>query len=134
MNRKIALLTLAALFVFIFNDPASAQRRRKKDTKKPPVVSIYDVDTLKHAIPRNRQIFHDRIDKEQRRADASDVEVDGIIYYSEDSTLTGTLTKAMIKDVDHMQVMIENMPANGRDAFNDNQRKIRYLTAVWELR
>ncbi len=133
MSKKTICYCSLFLFLFLFvNKDASAQRR-KRVKEEAPHLSIYDIDTLQHTIPRNRQIFHDRIDKEQRRADVSDGAIDGIIYYSEDTTYTGVLTKAILTDVNHMQVMIENLPADGRDAVTDNQTKIRYLTAVWEM-
>ncbi len=134
MNKKIvSIIGITVLLALIFTDQASAQRRKKKKKEEPKVVSIYDVDTLVHPIPRNRQLFHDKIDKEQRRADASDGTVDGVIYYSEDTVYTGVLTKAILTDVDHIQIMIENLPPDGRDGQTDNQRKIRYLKAVWEM-
>lgn len=124
----------AALFVLmccLFQQDASAQgRRRKKQERK---ISQYDVDTLRSPIPQNRRLWHDRIDKEQRKADVSDGAVDGVIYYSEDTTYTNLLTRAILRDVDHFQVMIENLPPNGADAATDNQNKIRYLTAIYEM-
>jgi hypothetical protein len=43
------------------------------------------------------------------------------------------LTKAILKDANFLQVMIENMPANERDSFADNQERIRCLNAVNRL-
>jgi len=88
---------------------------------------------LVHEIPRQRQYFHDLIDKEQTKADYSDGVRDNAIYYSEDTLLSYILTKAILKDVDRIQIMIENMPTNGREAGEDNQVKIGYLKAVWEM-
>lgn len=131
MNKRIlCLLGFVILLSFIYAEPASAQRRKRKQAK---TTSIYDIDTLRSAIPRQRQIFHERIDKEQRRADVSDGAVDKVIYYSEDTAFTSLLTRAILRDVDQLQVMIENMPAMSMDMVGDNQMRIRYLTAVWEL-
>jgi hypothetical protein len=80
-----------------------------------------------------RAYFHDKIDKEQKQDDLADGKADSIIRYGNDSAGTAILTKALIKEVDHLQVMIENMPANGREAVMDNQQRIRYLRAVWEM-
>ncbi len=133
MSKKIIYFPVLFLLLslLICND-ASAQRRKKvkPDTTK---ISVYDIDTLTHTIPRNRQIFHDRIDKEQKRADVSDGAVDGEIYFSEDTAYSAVLTRAILTDVDHIQIMIENLPSMGRDAVTDNQTRIRYLTAVWEM-
>ncbi len=97
------------------------QRRSKIVVKK---ISIYDVDSLLNPVPRQRQLWHDKIDKEQKRANAG--------LYSEDSLYTKILTRAIIKDVNHLQVMIENLPSKG-EAFTDNQNKILYLRAVWQM-
>lgn len=113
--------------LFCVYNKADAQRRKKPKNK---VISVYDIDTLMQPIPRNRKLWHDKIDHEQHRADASDGTVDNLIYYSEDTTFTGMLTRAILKDCNHLQVMIENMPSNGRDAVADNQERIRCLIAV----
>lgn len=128
MNRKIFYFSgLFLLMLFFICDSAHAQRRKKPKTK---VISVYDIDTLMQPIPRNRKLWHDKIDHEQHRADASDGTVDNLIYYSEDTTFTGMLTRAILKDCNHLQIMIENMPSNGRDAVADNQERIRCLIAV----
>jgi len=110
--------------------PPHVNPYKKKDTTKP---SPYLIDTLQHPIPMGRMIFHDNIDKEQRKADMADGKVDGVVRYGTDSALTAVLTTALIKKVDSMQIMIENMPAKGRDIVMENQQKIRSLRAVWEM-
>lgn len=80
-----------------------------------------------------RVLFHDKIDKEQRNADLADGAYDTLIGPPEDSFKTVVFTRTLIYDVDNIQIQIENMPANGRDAFGENQQKIRYLRAVWEM-
>ncbi len=104
----------------------------RKDSYKVKV-DPYIVDTLVHPIPMNRAMFHGKIDNEQKQDDLADGTTDSIIRYGTDSAYSAILTKSLITDVDHMQVMIENMPANGRDPVMDNQQKIRYLRAVWEM-
>jgi hypothetical protein len=108
--------------------PVHVNKYKKKDT-----VSIYAIDTLIQPIPMARQLWHDKIDNEQKKADAADGITDNKVRYLPDPTLTDTFTKALLRDVDHMQIMIENMPANGRDAVMENQQKIRCLRAVWEM-
>ena len=110
--------------------PPHVNPYKKKDTTKP---NPYLIDTLLHPIPMGRQLFHDKIDKEQQQDDLADGKADSIIRVVNDSAATAILTKALIKEVDHMQVMIENLPANGREAVMDNQQRIRYLRAVWEM-
>ncbi len=125
-----ALITILCILLFA-QDAAFAQRRKKEVHVKE--VSVYDIDSLFLPVPRQRKLWHDKIDHEQKRADFSDGEGDGIIYYSDDTTYTATITKAILKDVDHLQVMIENMPAGTRDPVMDNQEKIRCLTAVYNM-
>lgn len=129
-KRILSFTTLLVLMLCMFHNDAHAQRRRKK---KLPRLSIFDVDTLISPIPRQRVYIQDKIDKAQRGADVSDGSIDNNIYFSDDSTVNNALTKALIRDIDQMQIMIENMPANGKDMVMENQEKIRCLTAVWEL-
>ncbi len=110
--------------------PTYVSRYKKKDTVK---ADPYRADSLLHPIPMSRALWHDKIDNEQARADEADGKKDGIIRYGKDSATTAIFTTALIKKVDSMQVMIENMPANGRDPVMDNQQRIRSLRAVWEL-
>lgn len=128
MNKLAGILcTIALLCSFC------VQAKDKKDKKEVKKLSVYEIDTIISPIPRNRELFHIRIDKEQTRASAADGDKnDGMIYYGEDTVLSRVLTKAILKDVDHIQVMIENMPSLG-DGFTDNQRKIFYLQAVWDM-
>lgn len=129
MNKRAAILFYIALLVS-FCVQAKDDKKDKKEVKK---LSVYDVDTIISPIPRNRELFHIRIDKEQVRANASDGDKnDGMIYYGEDTAMSRVLTKAILRDVDRLQVMIENMPSLG-DGFTDNQRKIFYLQAVWDM-
>lgn len=118
----------------LYGDPAQAQRRKDKKAKDTAEeISIYDVDSLISAIPRNRMLWHDRIDEAQKRADLSDGREDGLVLYPDDSSLTLILSRALLEEVDQMQVMIENMPDQGRSAAQDNQEKIRYLTFLNEF-
>jgi len=123
MNKVGVLLSIVLMLAFSIIVGAKDE---KKTIKKG---NIYDVDSIINPIPLNRKVFHDKIDREQRRADASDGAVDGMIYYGDDTIATRILTKAILKDVDHIQVMIENIPSTG-DPFTDNQRKILYLRSV----
>ncbi len=131
----LLLVTLPAIAQPTTPQPAAPQHlepygRKKKDTAKP---NLYIVDTLIRPIPLNRSSFHDKIDKEQKQDDLADGKADNFVVYFKDRSLSPMLTAALIKEVDKMQVMIENMPANGRDAVMDNQQKIRFLRAVWEM-
>lgn len=130
--------TAAAKDTGAVKDSVSAARIKavvKKDTI-PEVVKIdpYKVTTYMNEIPFKRRYFHeDKIDKELKRADASDGIVDNQIRYKTDTALTRMLTKAILKDANFLQVMVENMPANGRDSFADHQERIRCLNAVYNM-
>ncbi len=129
MIKKIAVLQCTILCICLCASTVYAGKKdEKKEVKKQ---NIYDVDTIISPIPRNRDLFHIRINDQQKRADVSDGKIDGIIAV-DDSMGTRILTKAILKDVDHMQVMVENFPSIG-DAFTDNQRKILYLQAIWDM-
>lgn len=118
-------LLLAAVTLF----PAEANAQRKKKHQEPEI-SIYDVDTLQAPVPLQRQYLHDRITKAIRGADALDGAVDGVIEFG-DTTFTVMLTKAMLQDMPHLLVMVENLPM--KDKVNENQVKIRYLSSVLNL-
>lgn len=126
-RRLLVFFTLLLSVLMIHPSEADAQRRKKQ---KEPEISIYDIDTLQAAIPLQRQYLHDRITKAIRGADASDGSVDGVIEFG-DTTFTVMLTKAMLQDMTQMTVMVENLPMT--DKVNENQTKIRYLSAVLSL-
>jgi hypothetical protein len=79
-----------------------------------------------------RAYFHDRIDKEQQKADLADGKADTFIRQQE-TLQPFILSRAILRDVDKIQVMIENMPANGKDPAEDNQQKLLYLRVLWEM-
>jgi hypothetical protein len=110
--------------------PVHVNKYKKKDTIR---VSPYVLDTLLAPIPMKRAYFHDKIDKEQKRADDADGFPDWKVHYGNDSAGTAVMTHALLHNVDRIQIIIENMPANGRDSIAENQQKIRYLQALWEL-
>ena len=101
--------------------------------KKAEPISPYLTDTLIQAIPLGRVLFHDKTDKEQLRADATDGNTDGKITMPGNTQHTNTITRALIAGIDRLQLLAENMPANGRDSVTANQQKIQSLRALWEL-
>lgn len=132
---RYKFLTASILLCFLavsYSDVSFAQKRRKK--KDAPQRS-YDRDSLLKPIPIQRSMWHGKIDKAQRGVDASDGKVDGTAYYGEDDKMTHLLTQTMLKDVDQIQVMIENFefPEAGRESNVEMQTKIRYLSALHEL-
>ena len=110
--------------------PPHVNPYKKKDTvKKGP----YQIDTLIRPIPIGRVYWHDKIDNEQQKADLADRRADSVIHVGKDSLATAILTTAILRKVDTLQIMIENMPDKAREPAMDNAQKIRCLRAVWEL-
>ncbi len=132
MKNKLFFLTgIVTLLALVYSDPSFAQRRKKKKEKEE--LSIYDIDTLTKPVPLQRKMWHDKIDKAQRGADVSDGKIDGVIYYAEDTVSTNLLTNAMLHDVDHLEIMIENLPYTNQTDISEGQMKIRYLSDLFEL-
>ncbi len=129
-SRTIVLLLIT--LVATAQQSAWAQRQKKH---REPAISIYNVDTLIKPIPIQRSLWHSKIDKAQRGVDVSDGQVDGMVYYGEDERMTEVLTHAMLKDIDQIQTMIENLPfpPSAQTDNSEMQTKIRYLSALNEL-
>jgi len=134
--RSPKTILFLAVAVLLTSLPAEAQtgsgNRGRRKKPKVEEVSPYDVDTLKAPILRQRVFAHDRVDKEQKRADLFDGATDSLIAYGDDTLATRLLTTSLLRDVNQMQVMIENMVVPG-DAQIQNQTKIRYLTYLWNM-
>ncbi len=134
MNKRLLLLLglIAALLLQVTD--VSAQRRRKnKEKEEVPEISIYDVDTLIKMVPLNRQLWHDKIDRVQSKADLTDGTTDNRIFYADNPQLTNMLTAAMIGDIDQLEITIENLPADSMSTFEENNTKTRYLRVVYEF-
>lgn len=132
MRNRLFYLTGILVFSSLFITELSfAQRRKKKE--KDVVISIYDVDTLTNPIPLQRQLWHNRIDEAQALADRMDGMQDGKITYVADPVYTSVLTQAIMQDVDHYQVMIENMPIPLQGGVSEGQVRIGYLSNLVEL-
>ncbi|GAA4463447.1 hypothetical protein GCM10023093_11930 [Nemorincola caseinilytica] len=101
--------------------------------KKPWKTDPYLQDTLMGPIPLARALFHEKIDNEQRRADEADGRTDGRIIVPGPVVFSGMYTDALLKRVDRLQIMVENMPPVGRDSAVANQQKIQCLRGIWEL-
>lgn len=134
-TARIACFALTLLITLTVEN-ATAQFgifKSKKDEPKRSNTSIYDMETLiEPMIPTQRQVFHNKIDKEQRKADVSDGSIDNMIYYSEDTALTNSLTRSMLTDVDRMQILVENLEIS-KDPSVENNVKIRYLSALYNM-
>jgi hypothetical protein len=96
-------------------------------------VSPYLIDTLQEPIPLARTLFHDKIIKELSKADIADGFPDNWVTAFGNPKMSKQLTAALVGRVNGMRIMVENMPANGRDSVAANQQKIQSLRAIWEL-
>ncbi|MBX2907694.1 MAG: hypothetical protein KF744_16735 [Taibaiella sp.] len=111
----------------------SASRAGNNEQSRWFRVSPYLVDTLVNPIPLARTLFHDKITKEQTKADVADGFPDNWVTAFGNPKLSKHLTAALVGRVNAMRVMVENMPDNGRDSVAANQQKIQSLRAIWEL-
>ncbi len=126
-------------FLLLFQMSAWAQHIRTDSTRVVPKKLWYErfnpylTDTLLQPVPLSRALFHDKIDNEQRKADAADGKTDGRVSVAGKPAATAHYTHALINRVDSLQVMVENMPAVDRDDVATQQQKIQALRAIWEL-
>jgi hypothetical protein len=121
---KFSALLLTFCFFVI---QVEAFKEDRKDSKKGKN-SIYEIDTLINPVPLQRSLFFDKVKKQQKTADLRDGKQDGKIEISEDASTNSSLTKTIISDVNHIQIMIENLPYS--DKFEENRAKLGYHRAL----
>jgi len=124
-------MRLLLCFLLLLNS-ALLFANNKKDTlvKENPLLKIYNSTNLKKPIPFNRQLFHDRIDKEQDRVDLLDGEDDEKVSLANEK-MGDSLTICILQQVDQIQTMIENLPFEQLTPQEENQIRIKYLTVLW---
>lgn len=88
-----------------------------------PLFSFAGDDTTN--IPLNRQVFHDKIKDEQRRADKVDGRIDGLLKVSPNNEVNLQVTDAIIRKINVIRNDIE-----GDKALPTNNDKVRYLRYV----
>lgn len=120
------LPTLILLAAIVCSNDVVAQRKKTKQN------TIYDIDTLENPIPFIRKGWHDKIDYEQHKADLSDGKIDKNISYIGDSVSTKLFNQAILKDVDKLEVIIENLEYKERPD-DEGREKIQYLRLLGEL-
>lgn len=74
--------------------------------------------------PKNRELFHDYIDREQRDLLAADGKQDGQLTYGGNEDISLLLTQAIVRTVDEFQYDIET------DSLLDHRLKVNYLTGM----
>lgn len=138
--RIAGLVCLLLIFTAVAHGQQAPQDTARKvvrmpagPRKKPVRFDPYLQDTLISPVPIDRALFHEKIDNEQRRADEADGKRDGRIIVPGPTVFSAVYTDALLRRVDRLQVLIENMPLVGRDSAVGTQEKIQCLRGVWEL-
>ena len=108
---KHRLLALLLLF--------GSQYRLQAQTSLP-------LDTTRVVIPMSRVLWHENLDKEQKRTDKLDGKIDNSLHLTSNDDLNLQVTDALLRRVDELQLKIERMPG-------DNNFKIGYLRGLREL-
>src|SRR5437764_6771255 len=74
--------------------------------------------------PKNRELWHDRIDREQRNALKADGKADNFFQAGSNEDINYFITQAIIRRVDELQCKIE------KDTLSNDQRKVGYLRGL----
>ncbi len=120
INLKRLIPFLVLLF---FTVNADAQRRKKKRQKEAPPVVV--VDTIPaYTVAINRQMMHEKVEKEQAALLAIDGKADRFLVISTDAQLNAAVTDAATKRVDWLQYEIETSPTI------DQRLKANYLDGL----
>ena len=91
-----------------------------------PLITVAAGDTSN--VPLSRQVFHDKIKAEQKRADKADGKLDGIIRVSNIDDVNLQVTDAIGRKINVLRNDIEN-----NTVLATNNDKIRYLRFVESL-
>jgi hypothetical protein len=107
------LITITAVWLLVFNSPVKGQT--SFDTTK---------DSTGCQPPKNRELFHDLIDKQQRIILDLDKVKDDRYTVSGDETTNNDFTRVLVQEVDLYQCRIET------DSLLGAQDKVRYLRGM----
>jgi hypothetical protein len=114
-------MKFTTLFFHLLLLSTLAFSQKDPKVKKDP----YTSNSLWEPIPINRQLSHDKIDRLQKSADEFDEKLDGKIILINNKKGSEMLTESIIKKVDQLQLIIENLPL-------DNWAKVKYLMYLEE--
>lgn len=103
--KKIILFFLLVIF--------SANLFANQDTLKVPQIPIY------------RQLFHDKINEEQRLLDKQDGKADGLLKATHNTEINLAITDIMTRKIDEFQNFVEL-----NEKLVTNNQKIRYLSYI----
>lgn len=85
-----------------------------------------NTDTAKPLIPMNRVLWHEQIDKEQKRIDKLDGKTDGVTKLMQNEDINVQIADALLRRVDELQLEAERRNT-------DHNTKIGYLRGLKEL-
>ncbi|MFN5333883.1 MAG: hypothetical protein ACK5BV_01690 [Bacteroidota bacterium] len=83
-------------------------------------------DTVRPVIPMNRMLWHEQLDKEQKRIDKIDGKSDGVIKLLQNEDINVQIEDAIFRRVDELQLEVERRKT-------DHNSKIGYLRGLKEL-
>lgn len=107
------------LFLLAMIATGSSQAQKTPKEKKDPYTST----ELWTPVPINRALAHDKIDTLQKRIDEFDGKFDHNIDLIHDPQGSEIVTKAILNEVDRLEIVIENMP----DEHSTKQKYLAYL-------
>lgn len=110
MKRHFILIS-----IFFFSSLYTFSQKDIKIKKDP-----YTSNELWEPVPINRQLSHDKIDRLQKQADEFDLKLDDKITIINNKKSSEILTQSIIGKVNHLQLVIENLPL-------DHWGKVKYL-------
>ncbi len=88
--------------------------------------SRVNADTTRTAIPMNRILWHEQIDKEQKRIDKIDGKTDGTTRLLQNEDINVQIADAILRRVDELQLALER-------SNSDHNNKLGYLRGLKEL-
>ncbi|HMK24520.1 MAG TPA: hypothetical protein VK483_00720 [Chitinophagaceae bacterium] len=114
MTTSAKYLILSVLFISLYRS-ATAQ-----SAFAPGIIT----NTQKCKPPKNRELFHDYIDAQQKNVLKSDGKNDNQFTPSSDAEINFLITQALVKNIDELQCKIET------DSSLKDQAKVKYLKGV----
>jgi hypothetical protein len=114
MKKLFFVFAMTAVSLSVF-------AQKDKSAKKDP----WSSDELWNPIPINRQLSHDKIDRLQKQIDEFDGKLNKDINLIGDDIGSEIITDAIIRRVDRLQIILENLPI-------DHWTKIKYYLLLEE--
>ena len=126
-NIRFFLLAPLMLLFFTGNVEAQLFKRKKKRTPA-PVTVVQKPDTIPdYAIAINRQILHEKVEKDQQALLSMDGKNDKFLQIGADNALNKAISEAATKKVDWLQYEIETSDSI------DQRLKANYLSGLSDI-